>query len=171
MIIRSLRQHWPARKLEWLMAGFLTCWGLYVLLHPQMFTNPPTEELMSGMAHISSSFTVYPALFWGGSSFVVGLARAVALFVNGSWTRTPLIRLLASFASMFIVTQIVAGLWQSGVPNTGLVVYPWLIVADLLSAYRAAVDVVHAEKQREDDREPTSADEQRHSRRRVGISA
>jgi hypothetical protein len=105
--------------------------------------------MFSGLAAISAPITDLPALAWGGSCFIVGLGRGIALFVNGAWTRTPLIRLIASFLSMFIVTQIIIGFWQSGVPNTGLVVYPWFVIADLLSAYRAAVDVVHAEKQRE----------------------
>ena len=163
MIIRSLRQHWPARKLEWLMAGFLSGWGLYVLMHPRLFTDPATAELLSGLSAISAPFTPYPALAWGGAAFLTGLCRIMALFVNGAYTRTPLIRLIAAFMSMFIVTQIVAGLWQSGVPNTGLVVYPWLIVADLLSAYRAAVDVVHAEKQREVEKETRRRDTRRDS--------
>lgn len=157
MIIRSLKQHWPARKLEWLMSGFMLAWGWYVLMHPGLFTNPETANLFRGLAELSSPITQYPALLWGGSSFMVGLCRAVALFVNGAYTRTPLIRLVASFISMFIVTQIVIGLWKSGVPNTGLVVYPWFVVADLLSAYRAAVDVVHAEKQREVQKETRRA--------------
>lgn len=153
MAITSLRQHWPARKLEWLMSGFMMAWGLYVLFHPQLFTAPETAALFAGLADLSSSISEYPALVWGGSCFTVGLGRAVALFINGAWTRTPLIRLIASFVSMFIMTQIVVGMWNSGVPNTGLVVYPWLVIADLLSAYRAAVDVVHAEKQREVEKE------------------
>jgi len=157
MLIRSLRQHWPARKLEWLMAGFMIAWGLYVLLNPRLFTQPETAAVLSGLAMISAPFTIYPALAWGGVSFLVGLTRGLALFVNGAYTRTPLIRLIASFASMFIITQICIGLWRSGVPNTGLVVYPWFVIADLLSAYRAAVDVVHAEKQREVQKETRRA--------------
>lgn len=152
-MIQSLRQHWPARKLEWLMAGFALAWGWYVLLHPSLFTNPETAPMLRGLTEISAPVTEYPALAWGGVFFVVGLLRAVALFVNGAYTRTPLMRLIACFASMFIVTQIVIGLWNSGVPNTGLVVYPWFVIADLLSAYRAAIDVVHAEKQREVQKE------------------
>lgn len=158
MIIRSLRQHWPARKMEWLMAGFLVCWGLYVLLHPELFTNEASRVMFAGLAAITSEVTQYPSLAWGGAAFVTGVLRALALLVNGAWTRTPLVRLIASFVSMFIVTQIMQGFWVSGVANTGLVVYPWLIVADLLSAYRAAVDVVHAEKQREINKESRRAD-------------
>lgn len=153
MIVRSLRQHWPARKLEWLMSGFMLTWGCYVLLHPEIFTAPETAGPLSGLVVISNPITEFPALAWGGAAFIVGLCRGLALFVNGAWTRTPLIRLVASFASMFIVTQIIIGLWTSGVPNTGLVVYPWFVIADLLSAYRAAVDVVHAEKLREAQKE------------------
>lgn len=161
MIIRSLRQHWPARKMEWLMSGVLIAWGWYVLLHPGMFYAQGSAQMFSGLKAISDPVTSYPALAWGGAAFGVGLARAIALFVNGAWTRTPLIRVAASFISMFIFTQIVIGLWQSGVPNTGLVVYPWFVIADLLSAYRAAVDVVHAEKQREVEKE-TRRDTRRH---------
>ena len=166
MIIRSLRQHWPARKMEWLMSGVLIAWGWYVLVHPGMFYAEGSAMMFSGLAAISAPVTEYPALAWGGAAFVVGLARGISLFVNGAWTRTPLIRVIASIISMFIFTQIVIGLWQSGVPNTGLVVYPWFVVADLLSAYRAAVDVVHAEKQREVIKET-----RRDARRNLSIAA
>lgn len=157
MIIHSLRQHWPARKLEWLMSGFMVAWGLYVLGHPALFTDPNSAAMFSGLAAISDRWTDNPALAWGATCFLVGVSRAVALSINGVWTRTPVIRLLASFVSMFVVTQIVLGFWFSGVPNTGIVVYPWFIVADLLSAYRAAIDVVHAEKQREVEKETRRA--------------
>lgn len=153
MIMQSLRQHWPARKLEWLMSGFMISWGVYVLFHPTLFTDPATRDLFAGLAAFSNQFSEFPALIWGGACFAVGLGRGIALLINGAWTRTPLIRTIASFFSMFLVTQITLGFWNSGVPNTGLVVYPWLIVADLLSAYRAAVDVVHAEMQRAVDKE------------------
>lgn len=149
MIIQSLRQHWPSRKMEWLGAGFLMSWGVYVLLHPELFTQPATAELFSGLVTLSDSFTQYPALAWGGLAFAIGLVRAVALFVNGAYVRTPAIRVATSFVSIFILTQICLGLWHSGVPNTGLVVYPWLIIADLISAYRAAIDVVYAETAKE----------------------
>lgn len=158
MILRSLRQHWPSRKLEWIMSGFMGSWGTYVLLHPQIFTNAETAALLSGLASLSSPLTEYPALLWGGAAFLTGLSRGIALFINGAYTRTPLVRVITSFVSMFILTQIVIGMWRSGVPNLGLVVYPWIVVADLLCAYRAAVDVVHAEKERHEIRESRRVD-------------
>lgn len=158
MIIRSLRQHFPARKTEWLNSGFLICWGVYVMLHPELFTDPNSAKLWSGMLAVAEYTGIYPALFWGGGAFIVGMLRSVALFINGSWTRTPLIRLIASFGSMLIISQIIIGFYHSGLSNTGLVVYPWLVVADLLSAYQAGCDVVHAEKQRELIKESRRAD-------------
>jgi hypothetical protein len=143
------------------MAGFMFTWGLYVLMHPQMFTDPNSEKMFSGLAAISAPVTQYPALAWGGLAFAAGISRAVALFINGAYTRTPMIRLIASFVSMFILTQISIGSYDSGVPNPGVVVYPWFVIADLLSAYRAAVDAVHAEKQRHDKKGNHRADERR----------
>jgi len=157
MIIRSLRQHWPSRKIEWLMSGMLTTWGFYLLLHPEVFTNPETGVLFAGMVSLSNYIAPYPALVWGGLAFAAGSARAIALFINGAYTRTPMIRVITSFISMFILTQIVIGLWKSGVPNMGLVVYPWLVVADLLSAHRAAIDVIHAAEQRRELKETNRA--------------
>lgn len=156
MIIQSLRQHWPSRKMEWLGSGFLISWGIYVLLHPELFTQDATAQVFAGLAALTDSFAPYPALVWGGLAFSIGLARAVALFVNGAYVRTPAIRVATSFVSIFILTQICLGMWDSGVPNTGLVVYPWLIVADLISAYRAAIDVVYAETVRKTEKERRS---------------
>lgn len=156
LFMKSLRQHWPARKSEWFMAAILTTWGAYVWLHPEMFHAPSTQALLSGLAMISASFTIEAALFWGPLCVVVGIGRMIALFINGAWTRTPLIRVAASFVSMFVFTQILIGLWDSGVPNTGLVIYPWFVVADLISAYRAATDAVLAQMQRDVGKETRS---------------
>ena len=148
-MIDSLRLHWPARKLEWIMAGILTSWGFYVLTHPEIFTQPETRYIFQGLLKISDWFTPYPSLAWGWVGLILGIGRGIALLVNGAWTRTPFVRLVTSFASMFVFTQIIIGLWDSGVPNPSLVIYPWFVIADLSSSYRAAVDFVYAQKQRE----------------------
>jgi hypothetical protein len=148
MLILSLKKHFPARWPEWFMAGLLFAWGAYVALHPALFTNPATATVMSGMALMAGSLP--PAAMWGLSATTVGLIRGSALFINGAYTRTPMIRLIMSFASAFIWTQVVVGLIKSGVPNMGLVVYSGLVVMDIVSACRAAVDTVYAEKLRHD---------------------
>ena len=149
MIIRRLRNHWPVRKVEWLMAGFLSCWGLYVLINPNIWTNPATAQLYSSLAWFGSLVSdAHPSKLWGSAALLIGLARATALFINGAYIRTPLVRLLTSFLSAFIVTWIVLGLVQSGLPNPGLIAYSWLVIADLISAHVSAIDVAVAEKQR-----------------------
>lgn len=148
MILQSLRHHWPARKIEWIMAGLTASWGFYILTHPEIFTDERTRHVWAGLSAVSSPATSDPASFWGWTALVIGLSRALALFINGAYVRTPIVRLGAAFVSMFIFTQISLGLWQSGVPNTDLVVYPWLVIADLISAYRASQDAVYAENHR-----------------------
>jgi hypothetical protein len=148
MIIRSLRSYWPVRKIEWIMAGFLASWGMYILLHPAIFYSPATAKAYAGLAYLSSGLHPNPAFVWGSAALLIGSLRGLALFINGAYTRTPLIRLMTSFASMFIVTQIVIGLWQSGVSNPGLIAYSWFVIADLTAAHMSAIDVALAEKRR-----------------------
>lgn len=146
MLIVSLKKHFPARWPEWYQSGMLFCWGLYVALHPQMFTNEATRVVLSGLADMAGSFP--PSAVWGFTGVLVGMIRATALFINGSMTRTPLVRLLMSFASAFVWTQVVIGLIKSGVPNTGITVYAGLVIMDIVSAWRAATDTVYAETAR-----------------------
>jgi len=148
MLIVSLKQHFPARWPEWFMAGTSFMWGAYIALHPQVFTQEATKEILAGMAAMSGEFP--PAALWGLSTVVLGMVRGTALFVNGTYTRTPMIRLVMSFASAFVWTQVCVGLLMTGVPNMGIVVYAGLVVMDIVSAWRAATDTVFAEKLRHD---------------------
>lgn len=148
MLIQSLKQHFPARFPEWMMAGIMATWGAYIVLHPHLFTDPQTRPLFQGLADMVWVTGWDPAGVWGGASLVVGLLRACALFVNGAYARTPLVRLATSFISAFIWTQVAIGLARTGIPNTGLVTYSWLVIVDLASAYRAATDAVLAENNR-----------------------
>lgn len=157
MILRSLSQHWPARKIEWLMAGLTFVWGYYILAHPGVFTQPETREILSGMVTLAGLYGLTPVVFWGGGAMFMGLLRALALFINGAYARTPIFRAVAAFGTMFIFTQVSIALYRSGVPNFGIVVYSWLVIADLLSAYRAAQDAVFAEVQRRSQKDATGA--------------
>lgn len=148
MLIVSLKQHFPARWPEWFMAGMSFMWGCYVILHPEVFTQDATRITLSGLTAMAGDMP--PAALWGLSTVILGLVRASALFINGAFSRTPMIRLIMSFASAFVWTQVCIGLLKSGVPNTGLVVYAGLVVMDIVSAYRAATDTVFAEKVRHD---------------------
>lgn len=144
MLLKSLKTHFPARVTEWLMSGVLFTWGYYVVTHPQIFTNPETAAIFRGIGSIAEWFG-QPPVTMGIMALLTGFARACALFVNGAVTKTPLVRLLTAFMSAYLWTSICVGLWLSGVESTGLVVYPWFVIADVISGYRAGYDLVIAE--------------------------
>lgn len=127
-------KHFAARALEWLNAFVLFGFGCYLIMHPGMFQDPRISALWAGMSAVASQET------WGLVTLLVGFMRLSALYINGHHKRTPMIRLATSFVSAFIWTQVVLGLWNSDVPNTGLVVYTSLILADIYSAFRAGAD-------------------------------
>ncbi len=133
------------------MSAMAFTWGIYVAFHPQLFTQAATREVMSGLTAMAGNFP--PSALWGFSAVILGLIRAAALFINGAYTRTPMIRLGMSFASAFVWTQVCVGLIKSEVPNMGIVVYAGLVLMDIVSAYRAATDTVFAEKMRHDTRQ------------------
>lgn len=147
MLIQQLRKHFPARFPEWTNSGIMASWGAYVVLHPEIFEQPATRAVLSGLAELTW-FGYPPASFWGLITLLVGVIRACALFINGAYSRTPMIRLATSAASAFVWAQIVIGLWKTGIPNVGLVVYSGLVVIDIVSAYRAGLDTAVAEGER-----------------------
>lgn len=149
MLIQELRKHFPARMPEWWNAATMFLWGAYILLHPGIFD----DKLFDGLVSIATGWSVDPdrlsaERFWGLVTVTVGLIRLCALFVNGSYSRTPLVRLICSAVSAFVWCQVVVGLLKLPVPTTGVVMYCSAMGLDLLSAYRAACDVAIAESTR-----------------------
>lgn len=135
MIVSTTWQHFQVRFSEWFGAIALTGWGVYVTVHPGMMADKRVSALWEGM------LSIMPQESWGLAATVTGLIRLAALYVNGHHTRTPSIRLIASFFSAFVWTQIVTGLFKADVPNTGVWLYACLVAADIYSAFRASGDV------------------------------
>lgn len=144
MLIQSLKTHFSARKMEWIGAGMTGTWGYYVITHPQLFTAPATAPLWQGMIRVAEFFG-QPPVSIGIMAMLTGILRGGALFINGAYEKTPLIRLLTAFASAYLWTSVSVGFVLSGVANTGLVIYPWLVVMDIVSGYHAGYDLVIAE--------------------------
>lgn len=141
--------HFQARFAEWQNAIVLFGFGCYLILHPGMFEDPRVAALWSGLKAAA------PQQAWGLICVLVGVARIGALWINGKHKRTPMVRLVASFFSAFVLTQIVLGLWNAGVPNTGLILYAVLILADLYSAFRASSDMTFVARQEQSEK-PTA---------------
>jgi hypothetical protein len=135
------KKHLQARFAEWFNAFVMMMWGAYVILHPGMFVDPRVSAIWGGLLQVASQQT------WGLIAFVNGSIRLGALYVNGRRKVTPSIRLAASFVSAFIWTQIVLGIWNGGVSNPGLMIYPALILGDIYSAFRAGSDATFVARQ------------------------
>ena len=163
MLISGLKEHFPARVSEWFNAVILMSWGAYLLLHPNLFDTPRVGDLyeqMEAMVWVDYN----PESVWGLVAFGVGGVRLTALFINGAWNRTPALRLVTAAVSAFVWTQVVIGLLQ--LPNAALSVYPWLVVIDLVAAYRAGRDVAFAEMTRKQNQREASWFQQQQSRLR-----
>lgn len=125
------QQTFPLRIPEWIEAAIMTCLGLMVLVNPGMFEQTPS---FNGMAQI------LPQEAWGIAALILGMLGLVALAINGFWKATPFIRAMCAFARCFVWLQIIFGLMLTGIPTTGLVVYPWLLILDVWNINRATAD-------------------------------
>ena len=132
-----MRQHFAVRALEWFNAIMLFSWGSYTTLHPGMFADPTKGTVYSGLNFIMSQEA------WGYSATLVSVVQLVSLFINGCWGLTPWIRAATSFLSVGAWFFVSAGIFLAGA-NTGLAIYPVLMLAGGYSAFRAASDAAEA---------------------------
>ena len=143
----GIREHFPARRSEWVIAGIMVVWGCIVIDPAPVFTTPAWAP----MAALASEAT------WGWTAVLIGAFRLLALIINGTFAetwygrRSPHVRAFASFLSCFIWLQISWGLWVSDTMTTGLSVYPGLLVLDLMNVVAAASDAGKMDKARRDE--------------------
>lgn len=130
-IIKSMKEHFNARAVEWGMAGWAVSTGLMLIMVPATYRPgfPFTPDALGLMF------------------LLMGLVRGSALFVNGLWRRTPPIRLFTSAMSAFMVTWLMVGISQ-GPPSLGSVNFFFLFLADCLSAKRATEDWLEANERK-----------------------
>jgi hypothetical protein len=134
----DMKKHFAARQLEWFSAALLWAWGSYVILTPNLFHGTMAPAFQGLLAIADQEY-------WGYGAFLAGNIRLAALFINGQWGLTPLIRVATSFMSVFVWFWISVGLYLSHTPQTGYIVYGGLLLADMISAFRAASDAYEAE--------------------------
>lgn len=123
----------PERAIEWLIGIIALAWGSIVLFFPTMFENQP--------ALYGEMLRMMPQPMWGLIAFAGGLLRLGALYVNGNHYRTPLVRVVTSFLSMFVWFFTAVGSIKTGMPQAEWAIYPVLMLGDLWSVYRASSDV------------------------------
>jgi hypothetical protein len=148
ILLHRMKRHFEARAIEWGMSGWALTWGIQALINPEVFNDPVLFPLNADMLHTLELLMPHStaATFIATLAICVGSARAIALWINGAWCQTPMIRVITSALSAFVVSNIVFSLMQ-GPPSLALVTYSWLFAADCFSGFRAAKDykILHDE--------------------------
>lgn len=138
----SLHDHFPIRITDWLMSAILFSWGLTLFaLDPEVWALP----IYSGLSVIFDQYT------WAVIGTAVGVARLVALLVNGAVRPSPHLRGIGAAIGGLIWLQLWLSQLFSEAAGLAVAIYPWLVVADALNVYRAAKDARvsdHKAKQR-----------------------
>ena len=120
------------RLAEWTFAAVLFSWGLILMRPEQTFGISPSSAPLARIADEST---------WAFYCASVGGLRLLALFVNG-WLlpHTYVLRIATSFLSVLAWLTISLGLMASGTANTGIAVYPWILIAEFVCLYRTGRD-------------------------------
>ena len=133
---RPTRSHGD-RGLEWFSAIVMIGWALVLIQPGDTIGGGNLRELLRhGLTEQDVS-----AVFG-----LAGGARVAALFINGRWPRTPIVRMIGATAGFVLWSQIALFLYAgpalaNGAMSTGVAVYLPLALADLFSIFRAAYDV------------------------------
>jgi hypothetical protein len=136
MVVISTPSTHRERAIEWLSSAALLGWGITLAL--------PGETLMQ------NHYVAFRAMGWSEAILawvfcLVGAARLVALYINGRWPKSPIVRIVGAIFGALIWGQVAyylaAGTWMlTGLPNTGVATYAILAAADIFSITRAAFD-------------------------------
>jgi hypothetical protein len=122
-----------SRALEWLLAAVMVLWGVGLLLPWEGFTGSAYRYLAA----------LAPERAWGVFSVSIGLIRIGALYCNGAWYRTPLLRFLGAMLGTIWWAVLLWLLWLSardGGPQATILWYPCFIAAELYACDRTGRD-------------------------------
>lgn len=135
IIFHRLRSTFPNRAVEWGIGYMLTTVGSLLLFYPGLFN--------SNVLY-SQFLLLAPQPVWGIVAFTAGLLRLAALYINGAHYQTPMVRVVVSFISAFIWFWVCVALIRLPTINLGLAIYPWLVIGDAYSVFRASSDSYEA---------------------------
>lgn len=135
-LVTRMSLHLTDRSLEWFSSCVMVIWGATLMLPGDTLAGPQFEAF--GRFGLTEDF-------WSWMFTGIGMARLVALYINGRWPRSPHIRMIGSAFGVLTWAQVsyllTAGTFlKTGVANTGMGVYAALAMADLFGVYRAMFD-------------------------------
>lgn len=126
--------HFSKRKLEWVLALYTFCFGLWLLLPPISF-NPSS---FSNALYYADEGT------WGMIYTIVGVVHLLALHVNGRKAWTPFGRLIAVTLNSQVFLAITIGVWPSNHWGSPVFTYGFLgLVFCGACIVSAAIDCGH----------------------------
>lgn len=137
-IARGVFDHFPARRSEWALAGMLASTGLILLLPDATFR--PDVPLFRTLSRLGTEDQ------WGWACFIFGVARLIALIINGTFADTvysrysPHVRGVFAFFSCFYWGVITIGLLSAYRPLFALGCYPFLLLLDFSNIWQAFHD-------------------------------
>jgi hypothetical protein len=86
LIGHAISNRYPTRSVEYMLAWMMLAWSAMVAWPGAILTGPQYEPLIHLM----------PEWIWGTVGLVVGCLRMFALIRNGSWARSPYLRLFGA---------------------------------------------------------------------------
>jgi hypothetical protein len=128
---------YPDRLVEYLFAGMMGAWGLW-LLNPAWDTfGNPQYAMLAAVASEQS---------WGVFSLCIAIVRMGALFVNGRYCRTPLFRFACSMLGVIWWMVLIWLFLLAPQPNppAGFAFYPLFVIFEGVSCWRSMADAFHA---------------------------
>lgn len=127
------------RLFEWITSLVILALGMIMWLSPESFYRTPSLQPFASHA-----------IEWTIACLSIGLARLLALYVNGHWVGgTPLLRLIGSIAGATVFGAFVGNFMSSSTLGSiawPIATYTGLMVGELISSFFSASDVYNAKR-------------------------
>lgn len=103
-------ERYPTRTVEHMLAWMIVVWSGAVAWPGSMMQGPSYQYLL----------VIAPEAFWGVTGVAIGSLRLLALYINGNWRRTPVLRFVGAMAGLVWWLILAALYWlaiQNGAPD------------------------------------------------------
>lgn len=137
-VASGISEHFPQRVSEWIMTAAILGWASVLGADPTTFETSPSFSVLAAYGTETN---------WSLVCLAVGMARLVALVINGTFRQfqySPHLRGAASFIACVFWGQISLGVclaWLSGGSGTGVIAYSTFMALEMWNLFRAWADV------------------------------